>query len=186
MDKNTSDGAELAEHLVRSEQVFQGRLLSLQVDEVLLPDGTSARREVVLHPGAVSVVAVTADRRVVMVRQWRHAVGEALVEIPAGTLRAGEDPAECARRELMEEAGYEPASLDPLAEFWSAPGFLQEYMRVYLALDLRPAALPADEDERVEPLLIPWEEALQMCTDGRIRDAKSLAGLLLAQRKLGW
>lgn len=186
MATGMSDGAELAEQLIRSEQVFQGRLLTLKVDEVRLPDGAAARREVVDHPGAVSVVAITDDRRVVMVRQWRHAVGEALVEIPAGTLKATEDPAECARRELMEEAGYEPGSLELLAQFWSAPGFLREYMRVYLALNLRPASLPADEDERVQPLLVPWEEALQMCADGAIRDAKSLAGLLLAQRRLGW
>jgi ADP-ribose pyrophosphatase len=186
MAMTMSDGSELAEELVRSEKVFQGRLLTIKVDEVRLPDGASARREVVDHPGAVSVVAVTGNREVVMVRQWRHAVGEALVEIPAGTLKAGEDPAVCAGRELMEEAGFEPGSLELLAEFWSAPGFLREYMRVYLALDLKPASLPADEDERVEPLLVPWDEALRMCADGTVRDAKSLAGLLMAQRRLGW
>lgn len=186
MATEMSDGAELAEELVASKQVFQGRLLTIKVDEVRLPDGASARREVVDHPGAVALVAVTDDRKVVLVRQWRHAVDEALVEIPAGTLKAGEDPAECARRELMEEAGFEPGTLELLTEFWSAPGFLREYMRVYLAQGLRPASLPADEDERVEPLLVPWDEALQMCANGTIRDAKSLTGLLTAERRLGW
>jgi ADP-ribose pyrophosphatase len=121
---------------------------------------------------------------VALVEQWRHAAGEALVEIPAGTLDPEEDPAECALRELGEETGFTAGRLDHVVSFWSAPGFTTEKMYLFLARDLKPVQAEADEDERIDAFLVPWQEALAMCADGRIQDAKSIAGILSVQRVL--
>jgi ADP-ribose pyrophosphatase len=174
----------LPEVQTRTERVYDGRVVNLRVDEVRLPDGKPARREVVEHRGAVAIVALLPDDRVMLVRQWRHCAGEALTEIPAGTLNDGEEPLVCARRELMEETGHAPGSLEPLVTFYSAPGFTTEKLYLFLARDLTPASAEQDEDEDVEAVRVPWQEALAMCLDGRIRDAKSIAGLLAAERVL--
>lgn len=176
--------AVVTETLVSSERAFEGRLISLRVDQVELEDGKLARREVVEHRGAVAIVALTADNQVALVEQWRHAAGEALVEIPAGTLDPEEDPAECALRELGEETGFTAGRLDHVVSFWSAPGFTTEKMYLFLARDLKPVQAEADEDERIDAFLVPWQEALAMCADGRIQDAKSIAGILSVQRVL--
>ena len=175
---------ELVERLVGTERIFDGRIINLRVDDVALADGRPAKREVVEHPGAVAVVAVLPGPRVVLVRQWRHATGGALLEIPAGTLDAGEAPLECARRELAEETRLAADRLDPVVTFWSAPGFLTEQIHLFLATGLTPAAGETDADEIIHTQRVDWDEALRMCLDGRIQDAKSIAGILACRDRV--
>jgi ADP-ribose pyrophosphatase len=167
------------EDLVESRTVFQGRLLSVAVDTVRLPDGRTATRDVVKHPGAVALVPLLGDN-VVLVRQWRHAIGAATLEIPAGTLTPGEPPEVCAARELAEEAGYRPGRLDLLASVGLAPGYSSEIIHIYLAEDLQPAQGRQDEDERVAAEPLPLAEAARRCLAGEIVDAKTVVGVLLA------
>lgn len=175
---------DLRETPLRSERVFKGRIVNLRVDEVRLPTGATARREVVEHRGAVALVAVLPGPSVILVRQWRHAIGGELLEIPAGTLDEGEDPLDCARRELAEETGYTAENIDPVASFWSAPGFLTERMHVFLATGLSAAAGEADKDEIIRTHVVPWDEAVAMCLDGHIEDAKTIAGILACRGRV--
>lgn len=169
----------MAYPVVRSEVEFQGKAFAVRRDEVLLPDGKMMRVEVVEHPGAITLVPVDETGRIVFVRQYRHAAGLSLLELPAGTLNAGEDPQACARRECREETGMAPGRLIPLGQFFMAPGYSSELTSMYLALDLTPAPLAPDEDEdlKVEPLTPDQVDAL--VASGELRDAKSLAGLYL-------
>jgi len=175
----------LKEKTLCSEHVFRGRLLSLRVDTVLLPDGRTTTREVVEYSGAVAVVALTGEMEVVMVRQYRHPAGRELVEIPAGKIEEGENPEACARRELEEETGYTAASWQCLGRFYSTPGFSSELMHLYLARGLLSHGQTPDEDEFVEVVRVPFKKALGMVLQGEICDAKSICGLLWAAKVLG-
>jgi len=178
----------MREELVSSTTVFEGRIVKVRVDQVRLgPEGRAARREVVGHPGAVAVVAVTPDGEVVLVRQFRYAAGEELLEVPAGTLEPGEEPADCARRELAEETGRTAGGVELLASLYTSPGFCDEVIHVFLArLDGTPARPQSpDEDERLYPITVPLAAALKMAGEGRLRDAKTVAGLWLAAARLG-
>jgi ADP-ribose pyrophosphatase len=161
----------------QSETVFQGRKFAVRVDTISPPNGSSYRREIVLHGGAVVMIPVDKDGNILLVKQWRRAVNRILVELPAGTLEKDEDPAECARRELQEETGYSPGKLTPLGGFFSAPGFCSEYLHLFLAEDLRESRLEADEHEYIELVSKSPEEAFQMIEQGQIQDAKSVAGI---------
>jgi ADP-ribose pyrophosphatase len=172
----------LEEKAVRSRSVYSGRVIGLRVDEVTLPDGRAAVRELVEHPGAVAIVALTPDGKLLMVRQWRHPAGRELAEIPAGSLKPGEDPAECALRELEEETGYRAERVEPLVGFYSAPGFCAEYLHVFVARGLRATATGLDEDEFVEAEQVAWDDAVRMCEDGRVQDAKTLVAVLYTER----
>lgn len=174
----------LREEVISSEVAFSGRLLTLRIDTVRLPDGRLSTREVVVHPGAVAMVPVLDADHVLLVRQWRSAAGRALLEIPAGTLSPGEDPAACAARELMEEIGYRPNKLSPLYATYLAPGYSSEKLHVFLAEDLVPERLPHDEDENLEVVTLRWDEINAMMLRGEFADSKTLAGLLLAQKIL--
>ena len=195
-----SDGAPggaadpLDERLVASETIHRGRLLELRLDTVERANGHRARREVVVHPGAVAIVALDPEGRILLVRQYRHPAGRVLLEIPAGTLDrdpgsgATEDPAGAARRELEEETGYRASRWERMGDFWTAPGFATERMVLYLATGLTPAAgdrLEPDEDEALELVRVPWREALAAADRGEIDDAKSLVGILWVARRLG-
>jgi ADP-ribose pyrophosphatase len=183
----------LDERLVESTVVHRGRVLEFRVDTVERADGRRARREVAGHPGAVAIVALDPEERVLLVRQYRHPAGRVLLEIPAGTLDrdpvtgAPEDPDDAARRELEEETGYRAGGWERLADFWTAPGFATERMFLYLATDLAPAGdgrLGPDEDEALELVRLPWREAVAAAERGEIGDAKSLVGLLWLARRM--
>ncbi len=168
-----------AEEVVGSRRVFEGRIVSLRVDDVRLANGHLSTREIVEHRGAVALVAIDGAGRVLLVRQHRAAVDDALLELPAGTLEPGEDPVDCARRELEEETGCRADDLTLLAEFYTAPGFCTEYLHVYLATGLRDGLAHAEEDEQIELVREPVERAMQRVARGEIRDAKTLVGLLV-------
>jgi ADP-ribose pyrophosphatase len=186
-----SGADDLTERVVASQVVHQGHYMTFRVDTIERADGSRGERDIVGHPGAVSIVAIDADDRVLLVRQYRLAAGAALLEIPAGTLDVDkatgstEDPDEAARRELEEETGYRARSWRTLGSFWTAPGFATELMHLYLATDLEPAdadRLGPDEDERLELERVPFEEALAAAERGEIVDAKSLVGLFWLDR----
>ena len=152
-----------------------------QVDR-RLADGTVKRREVVRHPGAVTILPLVAPDRVCLIRNYRVSVGQTLIELPAGTLEPGEDPQRTAVRELQEETGYQAGRMELLHTFYLSPGILDERMHLYLATDLRPGPAARERGEEIENLLTAWDEALRMASDGTIRDAKTLVGLLLYER----
>ena len=140
-------------------------------------DGCEHDREVILHPGAVTILPLVDDNTVCLIRNFRVAVGETLIELPAGTLEPGEPPLETARRELEEETGYRAGRIELLHEFYMSPGILHERMHLFVASELTAGPTQREAGEEIENLLVPWSEALAMASDGRIRDAKTLAGL---------
>ena len=171
--------------------VHRGAFIEFRVDTVERTDGTRAVRDFAGHPGAVAIVALAADGRVALVRQWRLAADAALLEIPAGGLDVAddgtkEDPLPAARRELEEETGLRAGTWQALGTFYSAPGFTDELMHLYLATDLAPAdpdgRLGPDEDERLILEWRPWRDAVAAAEGGEIRDAKSLVGLFWLAR----
>ena len=169
------------ERQTRSRHIFRGTVVSLRVDTVLMTreDRTiEARREVVEHLPSVVVVPVDEAENVLLVEQYRHATGEALLEAPAGGVEEGETPQQAAARELQEETGYAPGRLTSLGGFWIAPGWCTEYMHAYLATELASSQLPQDEDEDVRVVPVPLGEVPNLIRQGRIRDAKSIAALL--------
>ncbi len=163
------------EKTISSEEIFSGKIVRLQVDRVQLPDGKESKREIIKHPGAVAVIAVTDDGKLVMVEQYRKALEKSIIEIPAGKLEPGEDPAYTARRELEEETGYECRSLKPIISFYTSPGFADELVHLFLAegLTKKEDAAPCDEDEFVEVMLVDLEEAERYIQEQRIADAKT-------------
>lgn len=178
-DERTAQGG--GERVLSSERPFQGKLLTLRVDRVALPSGYETAREVVEHPGAVGIVPLLPDGRVVLVRQYRHAVGAALLEIPAGTLdQAGESPAAAAARELTEETGYRAAALTPLASFFTAPGFCTEQLTVFLATGLTHGEQQEMDDEDITIETVVLDDVPALIARGELRDAKTIAGLLAA------
>ena len=181
--------AELIERLVDRQVLSGGTYLSFARDIVVSGDGRRHSRELVLHPGAVAIAAILADRRILLVRQYRHAAGEVLLEVPAGTLDrlddgSTEEPSSAASRELLEETGHRAATWRPLSKFFTAPGFASELMHVFLATDVeRDAAWKGpDPDERLQLVTPTFDEALRMAGDGRIRDAKTLVALYAVDR----
>jgi ADP-ribose pyrophosphatase len=165
--------------LLSSVKTYQGRAFDVRRDRVRLPGGKQAELDIVDHPGAVTLVPVDSQGRVWLVRQYRHAAGIELLELPAGTLGPAETPEACARREIREEIGMAAGRLEKIGEFFLAPGYSTEYMHVFLATDLSPDPLQADEDEFLSAEPVPLDQLLQMAGSGRIRDGKSLAALFL-------
>lgn len=165
--------------VVESRQVFAGRVVNVRVDTLALPDGKTVQREVVEHRGAVVMVALDHDHQVLLVRQHRPAVGEDLLELPAGTIEAGEAPPDCARRELAEELGMAADRWTLLAQCYSSPGFCTELLHLYLAEGLTPAHGQPDEDEAITVERQPLASVRALIASGAIRDAKTIAGLML-------
>lgn len=171
----------LSEKTISSKLVYQGKILNLRVDKVLLPNGKESGREVVEFSGAVAVVALTTDQKVLLVKQYRYPVAEVLLEVPAGKMDPDENPEACARRELQEETGYTAESMVKLCEFYTTPGFTTELMHVFLAQGLTSGEQNPDEDEFVKLEIVTFIDALKMIFEGKIKDGKSIAGLLAAQ-----
>lgn len=172
------------EELVSSRRVYEGRVVNLRVDTVRMPSGRITDREIVEHHGAVTVVAIDEEENVLLVSQFRSAVGEELLELPAGTLEPGEDTRTCAFRELQEETGYVAEHLEELYVFYASPGFSDERIWLYLATGLKPALQGVQTDEISEVLKVPMDTALEMVRSGEINDGKSILGLTAAQARL--
>ncbi len=172
------------EPTIVSKDIFQGRIVSLRVDTVQLPSGRTTTREIVEHEDAVCVVPVDESNNVLMVRQYRKAAKLSLLEIPAGGVEAGESAEETALRELQEEVSVTSGSLRKLSGFWVSPGWATEFMHAFLATDLTPASLPADDDEYIAVERVPLDRIPGLIASGEIQDSKSIASLLLALRIL--
>ncbi len=170
--------------LLKSEVLFQGRAFSIRRDVLLTPDGRETRFDIVEHHGSVILIPLDDEGNLLFVRQYRHAVGGDLLELPAGSLDEGEAPEMCAARELREETGYAAQVLEKVGEFYLAPGYSTEKMTVFIARQLYAAPLEADADEFLDLVRLPLNEALRAAEAGNIPDAKSLAALYLAQAKL--
>jgi ADP-ribose pyrophosphatase len=166
---------------LHSKFIYHGLVFDIRQDEIRLPDGKSAQVDVVVHGGAVVLVPFDSEGRVWFVRQYRHAAGDTILELPAGTLEAGETPEHSALREIREEIGMSAGRLQKIGEFYLAPGYSSEYSYIYLATDLKPDPLPGDEDEfiSVEPMKL--DEVFALVEAKKIHDAKTLAALLLAR-----
>lgn len=175
----------MEETITATRKIFKGRVVELNVHEVQMSGGDKSRRELVHHPGAVAIVALDEAQNVILVRQFRMGAGKSLYEIPAGILEKDELPEVCATRELQEEAGYKPGRLQPLAGFYTAPGYTTEFIHVYLATELTPSRLSGDSDEFIQSEIMPLSQALKMIEDGQIEDSKSIIGLLQVARQYG-
>ncbi len=169
---------------IHSESIYKGRVFDVRLDTIL-EDGVEYQREMVVNKGSAVIVPLFDDGTVALVKQYRHPAEEYLLEVPAGSLEAGEDPLEGARRELEEEIGVTADKLEKIAEFYVSPGFLTEKMYVFLATGLTKTAQRLESDELIEVHRIPLTEAAQMARDGRIPDAKTIVGLILASEKPG-
>lgn len=164
---------------LESKTLYRGRVVELRLDRVIEPGGVETSREVIRHPGSVVVVPHLPDGRIILVRQYRHAVRESLWELVAGGMERGETPRQSARRELLEEAGYKARVIKPLLEFYPSPGILSEKMHLVEAWDLTPSKGQPDADERIETGFFTIAKAMKMVRDREIRDGKTLVGLLL-------
>jgi ADP-ribose pyrophosphatase len=164
--------------------VFKGNVLTLNLEQVQLPNGRVAELEIAHHPGGATVVAVDAEGRVCLLRQFRHAAGGWITELPAGKLDDLEPPLQCAQRELAEEAGMTAARWDCLGQFYSSPGVLTEVIHVYLARELTPCDAAPEEHEVFDASWLPLSEAVGLATAARLQDAKTIIGLAWAQARL--
>jgi ADP-ribose pyrophosphatase len=160
-----------------TRNIYTGKVITLNIDTVTLPNAVTVDLEMVRHPGAAAVVPLKADGTVVLIRQFRHAAGGFIYEIPAGKLHPGEGPRDCAARELEEEIGYQAGRLELLASIFTAPGFTDEVIHVYKATGLTKGRQQLDRDEVLEVLEMPIAEAIGKIHDGTIRDAKTIVGL---------
>jgi len=170
--------------LIRSETLLQGRTFKIRRDHLKTPDGKETRLEIVEHGGSAIVIPIDEDGNMLLIRQYRHATGMEILELPAGT-RDGDEPYEdCAAREIREETGMEAGKLEKIGDFYLAPGYSTEFMGVYLATNLKHNPLDPDSDEFLSVEKIPLKKAIEMAERGEVPDAKSLAALFLARRHL--
>jgi ADP-ribose diphosphatase len=162
--------------------IYRGRKIDLALQAIALPDGSITQREVVLHPGAVALVPMVDPDHVCLIRNHRYAISKTLLEVPAGTIDPDESPDETARRELAEETGYQADRIVRVGEWFVSPGVMNERMFLYLCEDLKPGPTSHQPGERLQPVIVAWDEALGMVRDGRIEDAKTMLAILLRDR----
>lgn len=182
-DQNQNQKQDQHEERIDGEVLFKGRLLRLERDTVQLPNGLQTSREVVRHPGAVGIIAVK-DQRVLLVRQYRYAIAQMTLEIPAGKLDPQELPHDCAVRELREETGFR-GIMEHISTFYTTPGFTDEVMHLFLARDLVWDPLNPDDDEFIEVESIPWHEAVHRAQQNEFNDAKTILGIMLVKDRIG-
>ena len=168
-----------SEQVISTKYIFKGKILGLRIDTVLVQGKIQTSREIISHNDAVVVVPIDTDNNVILVRQYRHAVQQILLEAPAGIIEEGETPEDCAIRELQEEIGFLPGQLRPLFGFWPSPGFCTEFIYSYIAKDLVPSKLEADVDENIEVHKIPLHRVQNLIRAGEIQDSKTIAALLM-------
>ncbi len=171
------------EQVIQSKTIFEGKVFDLHLDTVEL-DGHTYEREIIRHPGAVAMIPFDGEGNVLLVRQYRAGAGQELLEIPAGGLDPGESREQCARRELQEEIGMYPETLEKLGDFWVAASYTTELITIYIARGLRPSKLKGDTDERIATVTMPFRKAVQMALTNEIQDAKTLIGLMWAANLL--
>lgn len=175
----------LIEKKISGENIFDGVLLHVRRDEVELPNGNKSVREWIEHPGASAVIPLLPDNQIILVRQFRYPVGQVTLEVPAGKLdKIGEDPIECAKRELSEETGYTAGKYWKLTTIATTVGFSNEYIHLYAATDLTPGKIHPDSDEFINVVKLPLTAALQMIESGKIIDAKSIISILLLAKQV--
>jgi ADP-ribose pyrophosphatase len=170
--------------VLKKIQLHQGRVFALIREKITLPNGTTIDLDIIRHPGAAAMVPLSEEGSLVMVRQYRHAIGEYIWEIPAGTLNSGESPLECAKRELIEETGYSATEWEELGAIVPVPGYSDEEIHIFLAQGLRPARQDLDPDEILHVREIPLEEAFHMVEKGEIKDSKTISSLFLLRTRL--
>ncbi len=163
------------------KNIFSGRVLQLNLERAILPDGRSVDLEIIRHPGGACALPIHDDGSIILIRQYRHAAGGIIWEVPAGRINDQEDPETCARRELMEETGFKAGKMEKIGEFFSTPGFCTELLHIYLATQLIPCRHDPEDDEYIEIVKLPFPEALAMVFSGEIRDSKTMIALLLAK-----
>ena len=166
------------EKLLDSKTVYEGRMINLRVDSIELPSGRQTTREIVEHTNSVVIVPVDSSGNVLLVRQYRTAIGQALVEVPAGKTEPGEHPLQCAHRELREETCHNAGIMEDMGGFYAGPGYSTEYLYLYLATDLTPVNGAVDADEIMDVFRVPLADMPDMIASGKICDAKSVAGIL--------
>lgn len=167
----------LHEETITTETLYKGKIITVNLETVSLPNGKTATREIVRHPGAVAVLAVTDEERVLLVRQYRKACDKTLVEIPAGKLERGEDPADCAKRELQEETGYTAREWKHLHSMYTSPGFADELIHLYVASGLTRGNQQLDSDEFLDLMEADVEEVAQLLAEDQVADAKTITAL---------
>ena len=171
------------EKVLSSEPIYDGKVVNLRVDTIELPSGNVTKREIIEHGGAVCIIPMLPDGRIGMIKQWRSAVQEFLWELPAGGLEPGEEPKDCAGRELIEEIGYEAGKLTLIFQCYLAPGYSSEMMYGYLGEDLEEVGAQPEEDETIDLVPMSLDELLPLIDSGEIRDSKTVCGLLALHRR---
>lgn len=166
------------EKTMKSEKIYEGKILNLRVDTVELPDKKYGKREIVEHPGAVAIIPITDNGEIILVKQYRKAIEKELLEIPAGKLEIDEEPKTCAIRELKEETGITANQIEFLFEFYTSPGFSNEKIYLFIAKNLNYGEPAFDEDEYIDIITIKLEKLISMVNNGLISDSKTIIGIL--------
>lgn len=172
------------EKTMKSEKVYEGKVLNLRIDTVELPDKKYSKREIVEHPGAVCVVPITSDNKIYLVNQYRKAIDKEILELPAGKIEIGEEPKECAIRELKEETGLSANNYEYILEFYSSPGFCNEKIHLFFARELEEGIATPDIDEYIDLKKYSLDELLHMIEIGEISDSKTIIGLQMINRTI--
>ncbi len=177
MNKSKTQRDRERESLIETKWAYQGRIVQLKLETYRFGDRLKIA-EIVHRPHSVVIVPIDSQGRILFIQQWRRAIGEVPIELPAGTIEKGEQPLSCAERELREETGFTAKKIKPLGGFHSAPGYCTEYLHLFLAEELHPSPLSCDDDEMIDLLPLTWKEAKKKIETNEIHDAKTIAGIL--------